>query len=55
MHKKLLDWTIWLLWLALVIAWNYGVPQADPLYDVVVAVVLSFAAKWSTKILMKNK
>jgi len=31
----------WLTWLALVILWNYGVPSAKPLEDVVVAVILS--------------
>ena len=31
----------WLLWLLLVILWNYGYPQASPLEDVIVAVVLS--------------
>ena len=34
-----------LIWLALVIAWNFGVPGAAPIYDVVVAVVLSLVAK----------
>ena len=31
----------WLFWLLLVILWNYGYPQASPLEDVIVAVVLS--------------
>tara|TARA_B100000941_G_C28490298_1_gene547506 strand:- start:606 stop:794 length:189 start_codon:yes stop_codon:yes gene_type:complete len=31
----------WFAWLALVILWNYGFPQASPLEDVVVAVFLS--------------
>tara|TARA_B100000959_G_C14725164_1_gene518588 strand:+ start:588 stop:725 length:138 start_codon:yes stop_codon:yes gene_type:complete len=33
---------IYLIWLIGVIAWNFGVPKATPLEDVVVAVVLSF-------------
>ena len=33
---------IYLIWLVGVIVWNYGVPQATPLEDVLVAVVLSF-------------
>ncbi len=31
----------WFLWLFLVILWNYGFPQASPLEDVIVAIVLS--------------
>jgi len=34
-----------LIWLVLVIAWNFGVPRAAPIYDVLVAVVLSIIAK----------
>ena len=33
---------IYLIWLVGVIIWNYGVPQATPLEDVLVAIVLSF-------------
>ncbi len=33
---------IFVIWLVMVIAWNYGFPQASPLEDVVVAVILSF-------------
>ena len=33
---------IYLIWLIGVIAWNFEVPKATPLEDVVVAVVLSF-------------
>ena len=36
---------IFLMWLVLVIAWNFGVPGAAPIYDVLVAVLLSFFAK----------
>ena len=31
----------WLVWLILVILWNYGFPEATPLQDVIVAVILS--------------
>ena len=31
----------WLIWLFLVILWNYGYPEATPFYDVLVAVILS--------------
>jgi len=33
---------IYLIWLAGVILWNFGVPGASPLEDVLVAIVLSF-------------
>ena len=36
---------IFLIWLVLVIAWNFGVPEAAPIYDVLVAIVLSLVAK----------
>ena len=32
---------IFVIWLVMVIAWNFGYPQATPLEDVVVAVILS--------------
>ncbi len=37
MNKKI----NWLVWLVLVILWNYGFPDATPLQDVIVAVSLS--------------
>jgi hypothetical protein len=38
MNKKKVNWTAWLI---LVILWNYGFPNATPLQDVLVAVILS--------------
>ena len=35
---------IYLIWLIGVILWNYGVPQASPLQDVLVAIILSFVS-----------
>ena len=32
---------IFVIWLVLVIAWNFGYPQASPLEDVIVAIILS--------------
>mgnify|MGYP001314390326 FL=1 len=32
---------IYIIWLIGVILWNYGVPNASPLEDVIVAIVLS--------------
>ena len=33
---------IYLIWLFGVSAWNFGVPNATPVEDVIVAIVLSF-------------
>ena len=33
---------IYIVWLIGVIIWNYGFPNASPLEDVVVAIILSF-------------
>tara|TARA_Y100000590_G_C15244702_1_gene835227 strand:+ start:436 stop:576 length:141 start_codon:yes stop_codon:yes gene_type:complete len=33
---------VYIIWLIGVIIWNFGYPTANPLEDVVVAVVLSF-------------
>ena len=33
---------IYLIWLVGIIDWNYGVPQATPLEDVLAAIALSF-------------
>ena len=38
MNKKKVNWTAWLI---LVILWNFGFPNATPLQDVLVAVILS--------------
>ena len=37
------------LWLIFVIAWNYGYPQASPLEDVVVAIILSLFSNFLKK------
>ncbi len=39
--KSMIKKTNWLIWLILVIMWNYGFPNATPLQDVIVAVILS--------------
>ena len=38
--SKLLSFP-WFIWLALVILWNFGYPEATPIFDVLIAVVLS--------------
>tara|TARA_B100000963_G_scaffold39718_1_gene29510 strand:- start:3230 stop:3370 length:141 start_codon:yes stop_codon:yes gene_type:complete len=42
---------IFIIWLILVVAWNYGYPDASPLEDVVVAIILSLASTASKKYL----
>jgi len=36
---------IFIIWLFLVVLWNFGVPGAAPIFDVMMAVALSFLAK----------
>ena len=33
---------IFFIWLVAIIIWNFGVPEATPLEDVIVAILLSF-------------
>tara|TARA_B100001093_G_scaffold180039_1_gene172611 strand:- start:652 stop:792 length:141 start_codon:yes stop_codon:yes gene_type:complete len=33
---------IYLVWLIGVVAWNFGFPKAQPIEDVIVAILLSF-------------
>ncbi len=33
---------VYIIWLIGVILWNYGVPNATPTEDVIVAIILSF-------------
>ena len=39
--KQMLKKINWIAWLILVVLWNYGFPNATPLQDVLVAVILS--------------
>ena len=36
---------VFALWVILVILWNYGYPNAEPIYDVLVAIGLFFMVK----------
>ena len=49
------DLVQWLIWLLLVILWNYGYPQATPLQDVIVAVFLSLIFIIIKIFLLKNE
>ena len=42
---------IYIIWLISVIAWNFGVPDAKPIEDVIVAVILSFLSIGLKKII----
>ena len=41
----------WLIWLILVCIWNFGWPDVRPIYDVIVAVILSIVAFQLKKII----
>ena len=41
----------WLIWLILVCIWNFGWPNVRPIYDVIVAVILSISAFQLKKII----
>jgi hypothetical protein len=40
---------VFVIWLICVVLWNFGVPEATPLQDVLVAVSLSFLSVWLKK------
>ena len=40
---------IYIIWLVGVIIWNFGVPQASPLEDVLVAILLSLLTVYLKK------
>ena len=44
---------IYIIWLIGVILWNFGVPNATPLEDVLAAVALSFLSMGLKKYLIK--
>jgi hypothetical protein len=44
---------IYIVWLIGVILWNFGVPNASPFEDVIVAILLSFLSIALKKIIKK--
>ena len=42
---------VYIIWLIGIIAWNFGVPNASPLHDVLMAIVLSFLSIFLKKYL----
>tara|TARA_B100001057_G_C22450910_1_gene795032 strand:+ start:133 stop:276 length:144 start_codon:yes stop_codon:yes gene_type:complete len=45
---------VFIIWLVLVVTWNYGYPEASPLEDVIVAVVLSLTSTLLKKYIKFN-
>ena len=41
---------VYIIWLIGVVAWNFGYPQASPLEDVIVAVILSIFSTFLKKL-----
>ena len=41
---------IWIIWLILVVIWNYGYPQASPLQDVLAAIIFWIISTFLQKI-----
>jgi len=37
---------VFIIWVLLIILWNYGYPEASPLYDVIASVILFFFSKF---------
>ena len=42
---------VFVIWFVMVVAWNFGDPEASPLEDVVVAVILSLFSTMLKKLL----
>ena len=42
---------VFVIWFVMVVAWNFGYPEASPLEDVVVAVILSLFSTILKKLL----
>jgi hypothetical protein len=42
---------IYLIWIIAIIVWNFGVPDATPIEDVIIAIVLSFLSIGLKKII----
>ena len=39
-----MNYKSFLIWLLLVILWNFGWPNAEPIFDIIMAILLSFLA-----------
>ncbi len=51
-----MNYKVYFIWVFLVVLWNFGVPKALPIFDVLIAIILSFFSKYLEKnIGEKNK
>jgi hypothetical protein len=41
-----MNYKVFLIWLFLVIVWNFGFPNVPPISDVIVAVLLTFVSNY---------
>jgi hypothetical protein len=55
MVEKREEIIIWIIWLVLIILWNFGYPEAKAIYDVLIAVVLSLIIILIKKIKINKK
>jgi len=46
MHKREI-WIYLILWLGLIVLWNYGYPPASPLEDVLAAIVILIITRFT--------
>lgn len=46
---------IWLFWLFLVVLWNFGFPTVKPIFDVIVAILLSILSIFLNSFLNNKK
>ena len=45
---------MWFIWLALIVLWNYGYPNASPFFDVLMAFILSILNILVLRIIRSN-
>ena len=43
------------VWLGLIVAWNFGYPNATPLMDVIAAIVILFITRYSLRLAAQRK
>jgi len=41
---------VFIIWVLLIVLWNYGYPEAQPLYDVIASILLFFFSKFLNNI-----
>jgi len=43
------------VWLGLIVIWNFGYPKATPLMDVIAAIVILFITRYSLRLAAQRK